>query len=105
MEILGYRKFCSCWVFRLLTEEHKAVRRDVSSQLLRRYTVGGDDFLLNIVKGDESWFHHFETDEAVQETVRSWLRGVGTDFYRRGIFEILQRWQKCIDRDVEFVEK
>jgi histone-lysine N-methyltransferase SETMAR len=30
--------------------------------------------------------HH----EAVQEAVRIWLRGAGTDFYRRGIFQILQ---------------
>jgi transposase len=49
--------------------------------------------------------HHYETDEAVQETVRSWLRGAGTDLYLRGIFKILQRWQKCIDRDGDFVEK
>jgi len=33
--------------------------------------------------------HHYETDEAVQEAVRSWLRGAGTDFYHRGIFKIL----------------
>jgi histone-lysine N-methyltransferase SETMAR len=38
--------------------------------------------------------HHYETDEAVQEAVRSCLRGAGTDFYLRGIFKILQRWQK-----------
>jgi transposase len=49
--------------------------------------------------------HHYETDGAVQEAVRSWLRGAGRDFYRRGMFKILQRWQKCIDRDGYFVEK
>jgi hypothetical protein len=49
--------------------------------------------------------HHYGTDEAVQEAVRSWLRGAGTDFYRRDIFKILQRWQKFIDRDGDFVEK
>jgi hypothetical protein len=37
-----------------------------------------------------------ETDEAVQEAVRSWLRGAGTDFYCRGIFKILHHSQKCI---------
>jgi hypothetical protein len=36
--------------------------------------------------------------------VRSWLRGAGTDFYCRGIFKILQRWQKWKDRDGDFVE-
>jgi nucleoside-specific outer membrane channel protein Tsx len=54
---------------------------------------------------DHLWGHHYETDEAVQEAVRSWLRGPGTDFYRRGIFKILQRWQKCTDRDGDFAEK
>jgi hypothetical protein len=39
METLGFRKVCSRWVPRLLTEEHKTVRRDVSSHLLRRYAV------------------------------------------------------------------
>jgi hypothetical protein len=62
MEILGCGKVCSCWVPRLLTEEHKTVRTDVSSQLLRRYAVGSDDFLFNIVTGDESWFHHFDPE-------------------------------------------
>jgi len=33
------------------------------------------------------------------------LRGAGTDLYSRGIFKILQRWWKCIDRDGDFVEK
>jgi hypothetical protein len=33
--------------------------------------------------------HYYDTDEAVQEAVRSCLRGAGTDFYRRGIFKIL----------------
>jgi histone-lysine N-methyltransferase SETMAR len=49
--------------------------------------------------------HHYETDEAVQEAVRSRLRGAGTDSYRRDVFKILQRWQKCVDREGEFVEK
>jgi hypothetical protein len=49
--------------------------------------------------------HHYETDEAVQEAVGSWLRGIVTDFYRRGIFKILQCWEKCTDWDGGFVEK
>jgi hypothetical protein len=49
--------------------------------------------------------HHYETDEAVQEAVWSWLRGAGTDFYRSGILEILQCWQKCINREGDSVEK
>jgi hypothetical protein len=43
--------------------------------------------------------HHYEDDEAVQETVGSWLRGGGTDFYRRGILAEMH------NRDGDFVEK
>jgi hypothetical protein len=49
--------------------------------------------------------HHYGTDEAVQEAVRSWLRGAGTDLYRRGMIKILHCWQKCIDRDGDSAEK
>jgi hypothetical protein len=49
--------------------------------------------------------HHYETDEAGQEAVPSRLPGAGMDFYRRGIFKILLRWQKCTDRDGDFEEK
>jgi hypothetical protein len=49
--------------------------------------------------------HHYETDEAVQEAVRSWLRGAGTNFYSRGSSKILQCWQKFINRGGYFVEK
>jgi hypothetical protein len=41
--------------------------------------------------------HHYDTEEAVQEAVRSWLRGAGTDLHC--IVKSLLRWQKCIDRD------
>jgi transposase len=51
MGVLRYRKVCSRWVPRLLTDEHKTVRRDVSSQLLLRNAVEGDDVLFNIVRG------------------------------------------------------
>jgi hypothetical protein len=49
------------------------------------------DYLLFGPLKDHLRGHHYETDEAVQEAVRSWLRGAGTDFYRWGIFKILQR--------------
>jgi hypothetical protein len=48
--------------------------------------------------------HHNETD-AVQEAMQSWLQGAGTDLYHRGIFKILQCWQKCIAQDGGFGEK
>jgi hypothetical protein len=49
--------------------------------------------------------HHYNTEEAFQEAVQSWLQRAGMDFYHRGIFKILQHWQKCRDCDGYFVEK
>jgi hypothetical protein len=46
----------------MFTEDHKKLRMDVSSQLLRLLAGEGDDFLFNIVTGDESWFHRFDPE-------------------------------------------
>ena len=62
IESLGYRKVCARWVPQLLTEDHKVQRKAITSELLQRYRHEGDDFLLRIVTGDESWFHHFEPE-------------------------------------------
>jgi len=59
---LGYRKVCARWVPRLLTKDHKGQRKAITSELLQRYRHEGYDFLLRIVTGDESWFHHFEPE-------------------------------------------
>ena len=62
IESLGYREVCARWVLQLLTEDHKVQRKAITSELLQRYQHEGDDFLLHIVRGDESWFHHFEPE-------------------------------------------
>ena len=62
IESLGCRKVSARWVPRLLTEDHKGQRKAITSELLQRYRHEGDDFLLRIVTGDESWFHHFEPE-------------------------------------------
>jgi len=62
IESLGYSKVCACWVPCLLTEGHKDQRKAITSELLQRYRHEGSDFLLHIVTGDESWFHHFKPE-------------------------------------------
>jgi len=66
IESSGYRKVCARWVPRLLTEDHKGQRKAITSELLQRYRHKGNDFLLHIVTGDESWFHHFEPETKQQ---------------------------------------
>jgi histone-lysine N-methyltransferase SETMAR len=61
--LLGYTKVCSRWVPRTLTQEKKQKRVEICEELLKRYREEEDQFLLNIVTGDESWIHHFDLEE------------------------------------------
>ena len=46
------------------------------------------------------WVKHFKDGktEAIQKAVRQCLRMAGTDFYRRGIFNLPERSEKCVQR-------
>jgi len=57
---LKFSKVCSRWVPKELTEECKRKRLDVCSRHLARYCEEGDNFLQQIVTGDETWIHHYE---------------------------------------------
>ena len=59
---LGYLKICGHWVPCLLTEDHIVQRKTITSEMLQRYRHEGDDFVLSIVTGDESWFHQFDPE-------------------------------------------
>ena len=61
--VLGYTKVCSRWVPRILTPEKKQKRVEICEELLKRHREERDQFLLNIVTGDESWIHHFDPEE------------------------------------------
>ncbi|CAL1268640.1 unnamed protein product [Larinioides sclopetarius] len=54
-EKLKFRNFCSRWVPKILTEQHKKQRMGSALQFLTRYNEDGDDFLSRIVTGDETW--------------------------------------------------
>jgi len=48
---------------------------------------------------------HYETNEALQTAVRQCLRAAGTELYRKGIFKLPERWEKCVQRNGDYVEK
>jgi hypothetical protein len=48
---------------------------------------------------------HYENDEAVQQTVRTWLQNAETDFYHSGIFRLVQHCQKWPDSSGDFGEQ
>jgi hypothetical protein len=83
----GISEVFSRWVSHLLTERkqhgwellsHPPFSPDLA---LSAYHLFGP--LKDHLRG-----HHYQTDEAVHEAARSWLRGAGTDVYRRGSFNI-----------------
>ena len=63
-----------------------------------------DYHLFGSVK-DQLRGQRYETTEAIQKAVRQCLRKAGTEFYRRGIFKLPERWEKCVQRSGDHVEK
>ncbi|GFV12114.1 HTH_48 domain-containing protein [Trichonephila clavipes] len=67
-ERLNYRKLCSRWVPKMLTDEHKTKRLGSALSFLERYSKEGDDFLSHIVTGDETWVAYV-TPESKQQSM------------------------------------
>jgi hypothetical protein len=64
---LCFRKLCSRWVPKMLTDEHK-MKWHSSLTFLTQYSEQGDDFLSHIVIGDETWVLHI-TPESKQQSM------------------------------------
>ena len=63
-----------------------------------------DYHLFGFVK-DQLRGQRYETTGAIQKAVRQCLRMAGTEFYRRGIFKLQERWEKCVEESGDYVEK
>ena len=57
---LGMSKLSARWVPRMLTDDQKRSRLDISRYLLSRYEDDLGDFIDRVVSQDETWFHHFD---------------------------------------------
>ena len=53
------------------------------------------------------WVKQFKDGkmEKIQKAVRQCLQMAGTEFYHRGIFKLPERWEKCVQRSGNYVEK
>ena len=63
-----------------------------------------DYHLFRFVK-DQLRGQRYETTETIQKAVRQCLGMAGTEFYRRGIFKLIERWEKCVQRSGDYVKK
>jgi len=47
----------------------------------------------------------FQNNEAVQQHVLQFLRAADNDFYAAGFSRLVERWQRCIAQQGDYVEK
>jgi hypothetical protein len=106
---LGYGKICARWLPRLLTEDHKVQRKAITSEMLSRYRdspdlAPSDYHLFGFVK-NQVWGQYYEMNDALQTAARQCLWAARTEFYRKEIFKLPERWEKCVQRNGDYVEK
>ena len=88
-ESLGYRKVCSRWVLRQLTEDHKKNHVGASLTHLLRFKDHGEDSLEQIITGDETWVHQYCPETKAQSMT---LKHPGSPTIKK-IQDINQLWE------------
>ncbi|GFO00668.1 histone-lysine N-methyltransferase SETMAR [Plakobranchus ocellatus] len=95
-DTLGYRKVSARWVPKMLTEDHKLQRVEISQRLLQRCPQdNGDEDTTHI--GRHLGGMAFKTEDDPISKLRNWFDNLDVDFFRVGINSLLSRWQKCIN--------
>ena len=69
VENLGMKKICARMVPKLLSDEQKSRRMRVCEEILQQLEVN-EDFLSNVITGDESWI--FQYDPETKRQSRQW---------------------------------
>jgi hypothetical protein len=85
---------------------------------LLHFNDDGEDFLEQIITGDENWDFHlfpnakkhlrakrFKSQDDVKHEVRTWLRGQNPTFYQKGFEKWISRLDICLNRECVYVEK
>ena len=54
------------WVLRMLTEDQRRGRLDISRYLLSRYEDDPEEFVDRVVTQEETWVHHFDLESKKQ---------------------------------------
>ena len=44
-------------------------------------------------------------NKALQAAARQCLRAARTEFYHKGIFKLPEQWEKCVQRNGDYVQK
>ena len=65
-DIFGMSKVLARWVPRMLTDDQKRTRLDISRYLLSCNEDDPGDFVERVVTQDETWVHHFDPESKMQ---------------------------------------
>jgi histone-lysine N-methyltransferase SETMAR len=68
------------------------------------YLAPSDYHIFGLVK-NHMRDQYYETIETLQTAVRQCFRAAGTEFEGKGIFKLPERWEKCVQRNGDGVEK
>ncbi|GFS04800.1 histone-lysine N-methyltransferase SETMAR [Elysia marginata] len=49
--------------------------------------------------------NHYESDEDVEAAIQHWFSQKCVNFFTDGMRQLVRRWQLCVDRDGNYVEK
>jgi len=105
-EKLGYRKFCTHWVPKMLTDDHKTKQIVSSLKFLTHYAQERDEFVdLFLHLKEHLAGKKFDDDDEVQAEVMTWFKGLTADFYDLAIQKLVPRLNKCLDNAGDYVEK
>ena len=63
------------------------------------------DFLLFGTLKESLRGRHISNDEEVKTTVRKWLKTQLVEFYNEGIFVLIKRWEKAVQKVGDYIEK
>ncbi|UYV67552.1 hypothetical protein LAZ67_5001177 [Cordylochernes scorpioides] len=70
-DVLNFRKVCTKWVPRLLSENHKQQWMEAARAFLEMHQRVGDQLFSRIVTGDKSWVHHSTPETKRQSMART----------------------------------
>jgi transposase len=48
---------------------------------------------------------HFTSDDKAKQAVTSWIKQITPEFFIDGMRKLVLRWEKCIERQGDYVEK
>ncbi|XP_060523192.1 histone-lysine N-methyltransferase SETMAR-like [Cylas formicarius] len=75
-EDLGMRKLCAKMVPKVLTVEQKELRLSICEDMISRIEEEGEDWMSNVITGDESWV--FQYDPETKRQSMQWVEKGGS---------------------------